>query len=203
MEARCREDLRHDGLNTRFPNLSEYEIATIHGEDIKVIILRCELQTSHGFIAAEGTGARRVDQDHGDINKSLKMAQKSAHIDATLRVAGLSEIFTQDIEDFISDKTQPHAPSPKQPEPAKPGNHEVCQAVSPHPLCSSPPPPVLSPEKPPQRYSAADDRITERQYAFLMFLIQKGGMSKEKLDSHCRETYHALPEIFPSEKPVS
>ncbi len=29
------------------------------------------------------------------------MAEKSAHIDATLRLAGLSEIFTQDIEDMI------------------------------------------------------------------------------------------------------
>ena len=52
------------------------------------------------FIAAEGTGARRIAQDNGDINKSLKMAEKSAHIDATLRVAGLSELFTQDLEDM-------------------------------------------------------------------------------------------------------
>ena len=65
-----------------------------------MIILKCELHTGNGFIAAEGTGARRVAQDHGDINKSLKMTEKSAHIDATLRVAGLSELFTQDLEDM-------------------------------------------------------------------------------------------------------
>ena len=29
------------------------------------------------------------------------MAEKSAHIDATLRMAGLSEVFTQDIEDMM------------------------------------------------------------------------------------------------------
>ena len=67
-----------------------------------MIILKCELHTGNGFVAAEGTGARRVDQDRGDINKSLKMAVKSAHIDATLRVAGLSELFTQDIEDMLA-----------------------------------------------------------------------------------------------------
>ena len=70
------------------------------GNDIKVIILKCELHTGGGFIAAEGTGARRVAQDSGNINTSLKMAEKSAHIDATLRVAGISEIFTQDLEDM-------------------------------------------------------------------------------------------------------
>ena len=89
------------GLIPRFPNLAEYERATLRGEDIKTIILKCELHTGNGFVAAEGTGARRVDQDRGDINKSLKMAVKSAHIDATLRVAGLSELFTQDIEDML------------------------------------------------------------------------------------------------------
>ena len=51
--------------------------------------------------AADGVGARSLKQDYGDINKSLKMAEKSAHIDATLRMAGLSEVFTQDIEDMI------------------------------------------------------------------------------------------------------
>ena len=95
------------GLIPRFPNLAEYEIATLHGEDIKVVIIKCELHTSSGFIAAEGTGARRVEQDKGDINKSLKMALKSAHIDATLRVASLSELFTQDIEDLGPDRVEP------------------------------------------------------------------------------------------------
>ena len=92
------------GLIPRFPNLAEYEKAALGAVDIKVIILKCELHTGNGFVAAEGTGARRVDQDRGDINKSLKMAVKSAHIDATLRVAGLSELFSQDIEDMLQDK---------------------------------------------------------------------------------------------------
>ena len=78
------------GLIPRFPNLDQYEQAVIGGATLKMIILKCELHTGNGFVAAEGTGARTVDkQDYGDINKSLKMAEKSAHIDATLRVAGL------------------------------------------------------------------------------------------------------------------
>jgi len=94
------------GLIPRFPNLSEYENAVLRGEDIKVIILKCHLETGNGFVAAEGTGARRIAQGNGDINKSLKMAEKSAHIDATLRVAGLSELFTQDLEDMVNGQRQ-------------------------------------------------------------------------------------------------
>src|SRR5690606_16916369 len=55
---------------------------------------------SHERTVAEGIGARSVQQDSGDLNKALKMAGKSAHIDATLRMAGLSEVFTQDLEDM-------------------------------------------------------------------------------------------------------
>ena len=117
------------GLIPRFPNLAEYEKAALGAVDVKVIILKCELHTGNGFVAAEGTGARRVDQDRGDINKSLKMAVKSAHIDATLRVAGLSELFTQDIEDMLQDKAgkgdvpagdanNNHPSPPAQPQPA-------------------------------------------------------------------------------------
>ena len=93
------------GLIPRFPNLREYETAALTGADIKVILIKCELHTNSGFVAAEGTGARTLAQDKGDINKSLKMAEKSAHIDATLRVAGLSELFTQDLEDMLQGMT--------------------------------------------------------------------------------------------------
>ncbi len=66
----------------------------------------------HGRVVAEGVGARSLNQDYGDINKSLKMVEKSAHIDATLRLAGLSEVFTQDIEDrAIVDDDEPNAES--------------------------------------------------------------------------------------------
>lgn len=82
-----------------FPALSDYEQAAVAGKDIKIVMLKC-LISSGGNVIAEGAGARKVSQDSGDINKSLKMAMKSAMIDATLRLGGLSEIFTQDIEDM-------------------------------------------------------------------------------------------------------
>lgn len=53
------------------------------------------LQT--GAILAEGRGAATLD---GDYNKAIKMAKKSAMIDSTLGLAGLSSLFTQDVEDL-------------------------------------------------------------------------------------------------------
>jgi hypothetical protein len=87
------------GIVATFPTLKDYEQAVLQGIPIGAIILRCHLLSAAGAVVADGVGARSVDEDGGDLNKALKMACKSAHIDATLRMAGLSELFTQDLED--------------------------------------------------------------------------------------------------------
>ncbi|MDP1666874.1 MAG: DnaJ domain-containing protein [Methylobacter sp.] len=89
------------GVTVRYPTLPEYEKAALTGTNLSQIIIRCEIVDGSGRVVADGIGARIISQDNGDINKSLKMAEKSAHIDATLRMAGLSEVFTQDIEDMV------------------------------------------------------------------------------------------------------
>ncbi len=87
------------GVIPRYPNLPEYERAVMQGVELKSIVLHCELQNAAGQVLADGVGARSLLQDGGDLNKALKMAEKSAHIDATLRLAGLSELFSQDMDD--------------------------------------------------------------------------------------------------------
>lgn len=89
------------GVTVRYPTLPDYEKAALAGANLSQIIIRCEIIDASGRVVADGVGARVIAQDNGDINKALKMAEKSAHIDATLRVAGLSEVFTQDIEDMM------------------------------------------------------------------------------------------------------
>ena len=88
------------GVSVHFPTLHDYEQAALHGVELHHVIIRCELTDVAGRVIADGVGARSLKQDYGDINKALKMAEKSAHIDATLRMAGLSEVFTQDVEDM-------------------------------------------------------------------------------------------------------
>ena len=90
------------GVSVHFPTLHDYEQAALHGVELHHVIIRCELTDVAGRVIADGVGARSLKQDYGDINKALKMAEKSAHIDATLRMAGLSEVFTQDLEDMTN-----------------------------------------------------------------------------------------------------
>ncbi len=93
------------GVTAHYPSLVEYERAVLDGKEIKTIVIRCELHNSACRVVADGVGARSVAQDYGNLNTSLKMAEKSAHIDATLRMAGLSEVFTQDLEDLAHQPT--------------------------------------------------------------------------------------------------
>lgn len=88
------------GVTPSFPNLHEYERMVIEGREILHIIMRCHILSAAGTVVSDGIGARSLINDNGDLNKALKMACKSAVIDATLRMAGLSEIFTQDLEDM-------------------------------------------------------------------------------------------------------
>ena len=95
----------------------------IEGKKVSHIILRCEIYNDNGNVIAEGIGARSVEQDKGALNKALKMAKKSALIDATLQAGGLSEIFTQDLEDMPPHGDNGNASPPKPPTPApKPPN---------------------------------------------------------------------------------
>lgn len=97
------------GLVCRFPNLEQYENAILEGVHLDQIIIRCNLVNQIGEVIGEGVGARSIEsQDNGDINKALKMSCKSAMIDATLRCAGISEVFTQDIEDMQIDAVNSH-----------------------------------------------------------------------------------------------
>jgi len=70
------------------------------GSEPGVVALVCELTTVSGVVVAEGRGARHRDQDYGDVNKTVKMVQKSGQTDAVLRLVGLSEFFAQDLEDM-------------------------------------------------------------------------------------------------------
>jgi hypothetical protein len=68
------------------------------GRPAGVICYVCALYTKRGEVVGEGRGAREVLKEK-DINKAIKMAQKSAQIDAVLRTGALSDAFTQDLDD--------------------------------------------------------------------------------------------------------
>ncbi len=86
------------GLRSTWPTL-DAELDKVRGGSV-MILLKCQLLDMAGNTVSEGIGARTLDQDSGDINKALKMAKKSSLIDAVLNAGGLSEVFTQDVEDM-------------------------------------------------------------------------------------------------------
>ena len=106
------------GLKPNFPNLHKIEEAGSGGVEIENIVLKCEITTSDDYVVGTGVGARQVSKDRGDLNKALKMAKKSAMIDATLTGCGLSEVFTQDLEDLKLEKDD----GSKKKKPVKQGN---------------------------------------------------------------------------------
>lgn len=105
------------GLKATWPTLADYEAKALEGATISQILLRCEIQDAAGNLVAQGVGARTVKQDYGDLNKALKMAKKSGFIDAVLSCAGLSELFTLDVEDMPKESFNA-APPPPQAAPA-------------------------------------------------------------------------------------
>lgn len=127
-------------VTVTFPTLVDYEAAALAGKKLESLIIRCELISPGGAIIASGVGSRSVEQDYGDLNKALKMACKSAHIDATLRMGGLSEVFTQDLENGLPDEpprspvARPAPPAPQRPAPpvkASPAAKPAAPAATP------------------------------------------------------------------------
>ena len=168
------------GVAVHYPTLPAYEDAILAQADIRTIMLRCELRDAHGHVVAQGAGARQVSQDYGDLNKSLKMVAKSAHIDATLRLAGLSEVFTQDLEDrpptgeFETVAVVP-PPAPASPPPPPPS--------PPHPTSPPlPPPPRPAAKAPPRQPTATTDKLIDiEQLQDLREAIAEHGFAEQRV----------------------
>jgi hypothetical protein len=64
-----------------------------------VISFVCNLKKGTKNVG-QGRGAALLGKNGNDPNKTLKMAQKSAFIDAVIRASGLSDFYTQDLEDM-------------------------------------------------------------------------------------------------------
>lgn len=157
------------GVIVRFPNLQDYEQAALHAVELQNIIIRCEIIDASGRIVAQGIGARSLKQDYGDINKSLKMAEKSAHIDAALRMAGLSEVFTQDLED-MSFKEQDAALAGSRAE----QNHPTSSSPAREPSGSGPVPPGKN---------GTSQFITTLQHKRLEARINELGLARDRVKS--------------------
>lgn len=86
-------------------------------------VLLCQLvHRESGVVIGEGVGScstmesKYIDRPRDLENTVLKMAKKRAYVDATLTTFGLSEQFTQDVEDMENGEGE-HGEGGKQPQP--------------------------------------------------------------------------------------
>jgi hypothetical protein len=82
------------------------------GRPTDLVCFVCTIRTRSGEIVGEGRGARSVKKDNGDINKAIKMAEKSACVSAVLRTGALSDVFTCDLEDMQEEPAKAPARPP-------------------------------------------------------------------------------------------
>ena len=92
--------------------------STVVGESLGLYryVIRCRLIRPDGRVIGEGMGtccsleSKYVDRPRETENTILKMAKKRAHVDAVLSMAGLSDRFTQDVEETV-DAVVPASPA--------------------------------------------------------------------------------------------
>ncbi len=80
----------------------------------KSLTMFCELYDENQQVVSVGYGARSyaLDASNGGLNKTTKMAVKSAYLDAVIRAGALSSLFTMDLEEQpdikpVSPETKP------------------------------------------------------------------------------------------------
>lgn len=82
----------------------DFETWEMLGSQQGVIAYVCVLKTKSGTIVGEGRGIADIREKQGwTANNCVKIAEKRAQIDAVLRSGGLSDFFTQDLEDKPDD----------------------------------------------------------------------------------------------------
>lgn len=179
------------GVIPTFPSLRDYERLALEGKRVDTLLIRCELHNADGIIVGEGAGARTLAQDYDDPNKGLKMCLKSAQIDATIRTFGLSEIFTQDLEDMPEerrDDSHDHAMPQGSSPPAQESRAPVHQTPA-------------QPARPQARASSASTRLISDKQAKLLWvrLDQSGIPEGEFLQKWNLSSLDALPASMMNE----
>jgi hypothetical protein len=80
------------------------------GKPVGTFVFRCRLLSrATNEVLGEGRGCRRISTNRmtEQENGAIKMAKKSAKVDAVLNTWGLADLFTQDIEDGMGPEKRP------------------------------------------------------------------------------------------------
>ncbi|MFA7170204.1 MAG: hypothetical protein WC178_05145 [Candidatus Paceibacterota bacterium] len=136
--------------------------------NIKGLVAYVCTLTHYGKIVGEGRGSDTLERNNNDANKTLKLAEKRAYVNAVIRSTGLSDIFSQDIEDMESEQVVEY---PKE------GKDNECQNWMNNPEDKS--------NKPigNEEYPKSDSMITEKQKTLLVSLINRKVHDEEQRET--------------------
>jgi hypothetical protein len=101
------------GLHATFS--ADTETLTMYGAPgAGVFAYVCRLVDRRGQLVGEGRGVAELREPnfYGSPNIASKMAEKRAYVDAVLRAAGLSNFFTQDLDEPLPPPPEPHDQAP-------------------------------------------------------------------------------------------
>src|SRR5918912_3704905 len=97
-------------LQLRPDFVADLDTLTMLGSPMYIFAYVCRLFDRGGRVVGQGRGVSELREQTGwTVNVAVKMAQKRAQVDAVLRVAGLSEVFSHEEESMVA--TAPTSPS--------------------------------------------------------------------------------------------
>lgn len=84
------------GLAVTYPDEQDYRRTALKGLRIEDVIIKAYIDNGRGQNISEGMGAASRDQESGDLNRTIKKAEKRARMDAILRLPAISALFEDD-----------------------------------------------------------------------------------------------------------
>lgn len=123
-------DLLIDMLLYRCEFSAATDIAAALGDFVGRFVFRCKLYSRQsGELVGEGIGASQVGEKDSrmgqPLNQAIKIGKKRSKVDAVKNVLGISDLFTQDMEDDTGEVVPP-APAENPPK-AQPRSQRVTQ----------------------------------------------------------------------------
>jgi len=84
------------GLAVSYPDEQDYRRAALKGMTIQDVIIKAFIDNGRGQSISEGMGAASRNDESGDLNRTIKKAEKRARMDAINRLPAVSALFEDD-----------------------------------------------------------------------------------------------------------
>lgn len=137
-----------------------------------LIAFKCTL-SKNGTPVAEGRGAAILKEHNGNANTLIKICEKRAYVSAIIRATGLSDLFSQDLEDLPLSAIQPAPVATDIPTEEESGTAVMSETEARASLADDPHYPYERAEREDEPQEETEPPISERQRAYLFDLVSQ------------------------------